>query len=135
MENSLSIKKTTKRKTLPLAFFLRAKDTILGSKYDLSLVICGPTLSRRYNKALRRKDRATNILSFPLTKKSGEILLDLTTTKRDAPKFAMDEKTFAGFLFIHGLLHLKGYEHGSTMERLEKKYVQLFFPRAKLPYV
>jgi|JI6StandDraft_1071083.scaffolds.fasta_scaffold33994_1 probable rRNA maturation factor len=135
MESTLSIRKTTKRKTLPEAFFLRAKDTILGKQYELSLVLCGPTLSRRYNSTLRGKDRATNILSFPLTDTSGEILLDLTTTKRDAPKFFMNERTCAGFLFIHGLLHLKGYEHGSTMERLEKKYMKLYFPGTKLPYV
>jgi len=30
------------------------------------------------------------------------------------------------YLFIHGLLHLKGFEHSSTMEKEEKKYMRLF---------
>ena len=135
MHSTLSIRKTTKRKAPPSAFFLRAKESILGTSYELSLVLCGPALSHTYNKKFRGKDKPTNILSFPLTKKSGEILLDLTTAKKDAAAFDMDEQTFFGFLFIHGLIHLKGYEHGSTMEKLEKKYFKLFFPRKKLPYV
>lgn len=133
--STLSIRKTTKRKTLPEAFFLQAKERILGRNYELSLMFCGPTISRRYNALHRGKDRATNILSFPLSPSSGEILIDLATAKQDAPKFSMPEKEFTGFLFIHGLLHLKGYEHGSTMERLEKKYFSEFFPTKHIPYV
>ena len=29
-------------------------------------------------------------------------------------------------LFIHGLLHLKGYDHGDTMDKMEHKYLKLF---------
>jgi ssRNA-specific RNase YbeY (16S rRNA maturation enzyme) len=29
-----------------------------------------------------------------------------------------------GYLFIHGLTHLKGYKHGATMENIERLYIK-----------
>jgi hypothetical protein len=43
-----------------------------------------------------------------------------------ATKFGMTPNEYVGFLFIHGLLHLKGYSHGDTMDKAEKKYSKRF---------
>ena len=102
------------------------KDKILGSKYELSVVVATPTLSKKINKQFRDKDYPTNILSFPLTKSSGEIILELEKIKKEVPDFDMTYTAFVRFLFIHGLLHLKGMEHGSTMEQQEKKWMKFF---------
>lgn len=51
----------------------------------------------------------------------GEIFIDLVTAKKEMGKFDMSFDKFVTYLFIHGLLHLKGMEHGYTMERTEKK--------------
>ena len=48
------------------------------------------------------------------------------TSTKDAPNFDMPVSKFLLFLVIHAMLHLKGYEHGSTMERQEKKFLKLF---------
>jgi ssRNA-specific RNase YbeY (16S rRNA maturation enzyme) len=40
--------------------------------------------------------------------------------------FGMTMRTFTAFLVIHGMLHLKGLEHGSTMETAERKYMKQF---------
>ena len=61
----------------------------------------------------------TNILAFPLGKEEGEIFIDLKKSRADAPLFERVYSNFVGFLFIHALLHLKGFEHGSKMERKE----------------
>ena len=98
--------------------FANIKDSVLGKSYELSLVFIGETTSRKLNKQYRQKDKATNVLSFPLDKKSGEIFI--------TPSVAKKEGHSVGFLFIHGLLHLKGLEHGDTMERAEIKLRKIF---------
>lgn len=69
---------------------------------------------------------ASNVLAFPLSKTSGEILLCRETARKEAPLFGMSERTFIAFLFIHACLHLKGYRHGGTMEREERRIMKKF---------
>ncbi|MBI2065865.1 MAG: rRNA maturation RNase YbeY [Candidatus Zambryskibacteria bacterium] len=101
--------------------FTRLKNIILSRNFELSLVFVDSAFSRRLNVKHRRKNKPANVLSFPLSKKSGEIFIDLITARKEAKKFKMSFQTFVTFLFIHGLLHLKGMKHGDTMERTEKK--------------
>lgn len=107
--------------------FLTIKEKILGKGYSLTVIFCSPEESRMRNKEYRDKDYPTNILSFPLDDKEGEIYISLSTARRDAKKFEMSYNKFLHLLFIHGALHLKGHDHGSTMEQLEEKYLQAFF--------
>lgn len=121
MEKSeyFSITQTTKGK-LPRLPFEDMKDAILGKRHTISLVFIGDTRSKKLNKLYRGKEKSANILSFPLDKKSGEIFINPNQAKKDAKKFDTTPSKFIGFLFIHGLLHLKGYAHGSTMEGKEQ---------------
>jgi probable rRNA maturation factor len=102
------------------------KDAILGESYELSLVFITSAKIRALNRIYRKKDKATDILSFPLSKTSGEIFICLSETKKEAPKFDLTFDDFLIFLFIHGLLHLKGMDHGATMERKEKYFLKQF---------
>ena len=93
------------------------KEAILGPRYELSVASVGSSVSRRLNRVHRGKDKPANVLSFPLSKHSGEILLDLAQARKDASLFAMSPRAFLGRLFIHGALHLKGFAHGGIMEK------------------
>jgi probable rRNA maturation factor len=53
----------------------------------------------------------------------GEIILCPSVIKKEAKNFDRTFPQFLGFLVIHGMLHLKGYDHGKEMEKLEKKYL------------
>jgi len=116
----MDIKNTTQKK-VPSLPFGDIKQFILNEKYDLSLVFIGDKLSRKLNKYYRKIDKPTNILTFPLSKKEGEIFINLTLAQRQFLKFSESYDKFIGFLFIHGLLHLKGYKHSSKMEHEEEK--------------
>ncbi len=124
-KESVSINNTTKGK-LPRLPFVQIKNAILGNTYELSLVFIGNTKSRTLNRQYRNKDYATNVLSFPLSKNEGEIFIDLKKAKSEAPQFEMNYQKFIQYLFIHGLLHLKGLDHGQKMEALEKKFLKKF---------
>lgn len=109
-------------RTVPSLPFQKIKEDILGARYDLSLVFVGDVRSRRLNKTYRNKTYIPNVLSFPLDATTGEIFINTTQARREAKKFSMSDTGFVGFLFIHGLLHLKGYAHGATMEKAESRY-------------
>jgi len=123
--NNFSTKNTTKGK-LPSLSFVSIKEAVLGKKYELSLVFIGDKLSRRLNKTYRSKDNPTNILSFPLSETEGEMFINLNKVKKEAPSFDRNYSNFLLFLFIHGLFHLKGLQHGSKMEVAEKKIRKRF---------
>lgn len=116
-----------KNGTLPNVPFLEIKDKLLGKTYDLTVTFCTPKESQERNKTYRDKDYPTNILSFPLDERTGEIYICLSIARRDAKKFDMTYDQFLHLLVIHGCLHLKGHDHGSTMDSLEEKHLKQFF--------
>lgn len=126
--NTVEISNKTKGKLprLPFVSIEEVRNTILGKKYELSIAVVGDALSKKLNNQYRGKNHPTNILSFSLTPSSGEIVLNLKKVKAGAREFGMSYPNFLGFLLIHGMLHLKGFEHGSTMEAMERKFRKKF---------
>ena len=110
-----NITNTTKEK-IPKHPFKKMAERVLGADYDLSLTIVDATEIQKINKQNRNKNQPTDILSFPLTDTVGEIFLCLSEARKEAPKFDRNYENFVGFLVIHGLMHLKGFDHSSTME-------------------
>ena len=93
---------------------------------------------RALNRAYRRKNYATDVLSFPSdldpripkpksptpTPFVGEIVIARGVAKRQAREAGHSEATELRVLALHGLLHLLGYDHerdGGRMRRLEKR--------------
>ena len=122
---ALTITNTTKD-PLPRLPFAKMAEAVLGDEYECSLVIVSSRKSRELNRTYREKDTPTNVLSFPLDKNEGEIFLDLKKSRADSVNFDRTYTNFIGFLFIHGLFHLKGHDHGTKMENAEKKVRALF---------
>jgi probable rRNA maturation factor len=100
----------------------KIKNDILGKLYELSFAFINKKRSQFLNKTYRKKDEPTDILSFPLEKNRGEILICKEIAKIKAPKFGMNFENYLLFLVIHGNLHLKGLEHGDKMNQYELKY-------------
>jgi probable rRNA maturation factor len=122
---NFSIVNKTKGK-LPRLPFAQIKDAVLGPDYDLSLVFLGDTKSRNLNKKHRGKNYIPNVLSFELDDNAGEIFINPFEAKRQAPDFDLTYSKFIAYLYIHGLVHLKGMTHGSTMDRTEAKFRREF---------
>lgn len=113
-------------KSIPNIPFASIKERIIGSQYHVTLILLGPTRARALNQASRGKTYIPNVLSFPLTETTGEIYLCPAIAKKEARQFGREYHAQLTYLFIHGLLHLKGYDHGATMERLEHKWCREF---------
>ena len=117
---------STIKATPPTHPYNEIKERILGKRYELSLVFIGPTRAHTLNLTNRNKDYVPNVLSFPLDAGTGEIYICPTVAKREAKKFNLTPEGYIAYLFIHGLLHLKGHDHSDTMEKLERKYLRTF---------
>lgn len=114
------------KKRIPDVPFRDIKEKVLGKSYELSLVFVPPALAKELNQKHRKAEYVPNVLSFPLSKTSGEIFICPTIAKAEAPKFERTADEFLADLFIHGLFHLKGLAHGSKMERQEARIRTLF---------
>ncbi|SRR5258706_5749936 len=126
MSNSnVEIKNLTKGKLINLPF-VGLKKEILGDKYELSITFATPSVMRRANRIYRKQDRPTNVLSFSLTKNSGELLLCPGVIKNEPAKFGLSLRELFIYLTIHGFLHLNGYTHGSRMDKAEQKFFKIF---------
>jgi len=125
VSTTITISNTTKRKLTSLRFE-HLKNAILGEKYELSVVFIGKTKMQGLNKKYRNIDKSTDILSFPISPDHGEIFISILDANKKAKDFDRSEENYLEFLFIHGLVHLIGFDHGKEMDELEEKYRKKF---------
>ena len=101
----------------------------ISDDFDLSLIIVGKTKIRSINKNYRNIDRVTDVISFAEIDSDdydylcdevnlGDIFINVDRVNSQAKKYNHSIKREFIFLFIHGLLHLLGYDH---MEKEDEK--------------
>lgn len=81
---------------------------------------------RALNRQYRRKDAATDVLSWPADEPGelGDIVIAVGVAKRQAKEAGHSLETELRVLALHGLLHLLGYDHehdDGRMARLERR--------------
>ena len=123
---SLDTKNLTKR-AVPKMPYEKARALVLPS-FDISLVFATDAKATALNKVLRNKDYIPNVLSYESGPKSGEVIICLAEAKRQHASYGMAYADFVLFLFIHGLMHLKGRSHGTTMEKEERAALARLLP-------
>lgn len=103
----------------------------IKDEMDLSLIIVGKTKIRSINKNYRNIDRVTDVISFANIDSEdydylaqdgevnlGDIFINVDRVKSQAKKYGHSVKREFVFLFVHGMLHLLGYDH---MEKEDEK--------------
>ena len=98
----------------------------------VSIALVSDDRIRALNRTYRRRNYATDVLSFPgappvATGYLGEIVIARGVAKRQAREARHSELTELKVLALHGLLHLLGYDHeadGGRMQRLERRLRQ-----------
>jgi len=108
--------------------------------YNVSLIITGPITIRKINREYRNIDRVTDVISFALLDNEddydtmfdeielGDIFINRKRVLSQADEYEHSVKREFVFLFVHGLLHLFGYDHMKSgdekvMFDLQKKIV------------
>ncbi|MEK7524110.1 MAG: rRNA maturation RNase YbeY [Patescibacteria group bacterium] len=100
-------------------------------KYRFELTFVGDAQMTRLNEEYHHKKRPTDVISLsyfePKMKDSfiGEIFICLPYALRQAKQIGQTLQAELKFLFIHGLLHLFGYDHKRPQE--EKQMLSLTY--------
>ena len=108
--------------------------------YSFSLQLSGPRDIKVLNKQFRKKNKSTDILSFPnqtkknftiLKKKNFEIYLGdvIINFNKINNSSKISFKKHLDILWVHGLIHLFGYDHKKEsnfqrMNTIEKKFLE-----------
>jgi probable rRNA maturation factor len=107
--------------------------------WELSVFFCSDACIQKLNGEFRGKDEPTDVLSFTggteYTDESGEtkiaagdIVISLDTLKKNSAEFNVHPDEELKRLLIHGILHLKGYDHEDHIAENRKEIGQPLSP-------
>ncbi len=91
------------------------------SKKLVSVAIIGEKRMKKLNSTYRKIDKVTDVLSFRDSEKDflGEVIVCYPQIKKQAKQQGIPVKDELVFIFIHGLLHLAGYDDRKQKEHDE----------------
>ena len=95
------------------------KYKFLNKKISLTLLLSNNKNIKKLNKEFRKKNKSTDILSFPLNKKNkiskqtyiGDIIISYNFMDRPSTQKLSSFREKVMKTFIHGFLHLLGFDH------------------------
>ena len=95
------------------------KYKFLNKRVSLSLLLSNNRNIKKLNKAFRNKNKSTDILSFPFNKEIkiskqtyiGDIIISYNFMDKPKLKNLKIFKEKVAKIFIHGFLHLLGFDH------------------------
>lgn len=108
-------------------------------KVELSILLTNDEGIRKLNKKYRKKDKPTDVLSFPMCGNSelrtpnselilGDVVISVETAKAQAKENSATLNQEMARLLIHGILHLLGFDHekgGRRALRMRKQEERL----------
>ena len=112
----------------PAAALLRkfARGAVVpGSQVTLRVV--GTAESRLLNGSFRRRNHATNVLSFSYDRRHGDVVLCHPVIRREAREQRKSLAAHYAHLIVHGILHLRGHDHlrKSDAQRMERAEIRI----------
>ena len=100
---------------------------------DVELVFVNDDEMRKINREHRGIDKATDVLSFPYEQVPGglmgSVVISTDTASRVASELGHSIECEIALLFLHGVLHILGYDHeidGGQMRQKEKEVIEHF---------
>ncbi len=132
----LSLCELTVREELKTAEINEEDLEELEERLEVSVLVTDNKGIREINQKHRGIDSPTDVLSFPMYEGKeellreieyeenvplGDIVISLDKVKEQAKEYGHSERREFGYLLVHGLLHLFGYDH---MEETEKEVMR-----------
>ena len=106
-----------------------------GKKVILTILLSNNKKIKQLNKKFRKKDKPTDILSFPFGKKIsksivylGDIIISYDFINKPKSLNIFQFKNKLAKIFIHGFLHLVGFDHIKTLEfkKMNKEELKIY---------
>jgi probable rRNA maturation factor len=98
-------------------------------RLEVTLLLTGDPSLKRLNRAYRGPDRPTDVLSFSQLEGTpfasppggtctlGDVAISVERAQRQATEYGHSLERELGYLFVHGMLHLLGYDHEHEADR------------------
>jgi probable rRNA maturation factor len=117
-----------------LALFATRAKRAVGARGELSIRITSSAEMRELNRRFRRKNKPTDVLSFPgeTPRLAGDIAISAEIAAANADALGHSVDTELKILILHGLLHLVGYDHEADAGEMQAEEAKLR-QRLKLP--
>ncbi len=116
---------------IPFDMINKITDTL--TKKDIELLVIDDMQMREINEQYRGIDSSTDVLSFPFEDVPmaplGSLVISADYVKKLAAELGHTQDDEFCLLFIHGLLHLLGYDHevdDGEMRAKEKELIESF---------
>jgi len=97
--------------------FVRQAQTLAKVKGEVDVLISGNQRLRGLNRRFRRKNKPTDVLSFPRPS-GGDIAISAQIARDNARLYGHSIADELKILVLHGMLHLAGYDHESDHGRM-----------------
>ena len=106
-----------------------------NKKVSLTLLLSNNKNIKKLNKSFRNKNKPTDILSFPIKKKInneffylGDIIISYEYMNKPKKINLIQFKKKVAKIFIHGFLHLMGFDHkkNKDFEKMQKEELKLY---------
>jgi len=117
---------------------LLEKISLYLSEKEVELILTDDSEIAAINLSMRGFDKATDVLSFPLeslpTFPLGSIMISVDRVEAVASELGHSEDEELALLFIHGMLHLLGYDHevddGQMREKEQEVIAHFLLPES-----
>ena len=121
-KSSVCVQYAVPRRGLPSPAYLRKCARAAGGA-DVTLRIVGEREGRRLNSTFRARPHATNVLTFA----TGDVVLCHPVIAREARAQGKSVAAHYAHLVVHGVLHLRGYDHEKKRDaaRMEAREISL----------
>lgn len=114
-------------------FVLRARQAV-GLHGRVNVLVTSSAAVRSLNRQFRRKDKATDVLSFPVASKSrsretaklaGDVAISADIARQNSLRLGHTVSEEIKVLVLHGILHLAGFDHESDNGEMARKEAAL----------
>lgn len=125
-KNKVSIQYAVPRRGVPSAASFR-RWALAADGFDLTLRVVGEAEGRRLNKQFRKRTRASNVLTFAYEPGKGDVILCHPVIRREARAQGKSVAAHYAHLVVHGVLHLRGYDHEKKRDaaRMEAREIRI----------
>jgi probable rRNA maturation factor len=104
--------------------FARRAQKFVEIQGEVDILIATSKRLRDLNRRFRRKDKPTDVLSFPRAS-GGDIAISVQIARDNAQRYGHSFANELKILVLHGLLHLAGYDHESDNGRMARAEARL----------
>jgi probable rRNA maturation factor len=115
---------------LALTRFITRARNAAGLKAAVNVLLTSSAEMKSLNRRFRGKDKPTDVLSFPaepdaLKRLAGEIAISAEIATKNARALGHSPADEIKILVLHGILHLRGYDHECDNGQMAKREKQL----------